>query len=81
MCVRPRHLAWIVGRSAERRALAETDGYLSLPGVPVHVDHARFGMPHMVRLAADGPGADSTNVALQFSHDHRGAPGTLEDDL
>jgi hypothetical protein len=58
LCVRPRHLAWIIGRTAERRALAETDGYQTLPGIVVPVDHPRFGMPHVVRLASDGPAAD-----------------------
>jgi hypothetical protein len=39
-------------------------------------------MPHMVRLAADGPGPDSTTeVALRLSLDHRRAPVAFEDDL
>jgi hypothetical protein len=59
-CVRPQHLAWIVGRTSERRALAETDGYQSLPGVAVRIDRPRVGMPHVVRLASDSPAGVTT---------------------
>src|SRR4051812_46656624 len=54
-CVRPRHLGWLVGRAAERHALAETDGYLSLPGVAIAVDDPELRMPRMMRLASDRP--------------------------
>jgi len=46
-------LAWLVGRAAERRALAETDGYRALAGVVVEVDDPQPRMPRMMRLASD----------------------------
>lgn len=51
LCVRPAHLAWIVGRATERRMLAESDGYVSLTGVPRSLDNPSQRLPHVVRLA------------------------------
>ena len=51
LCVRPSHLAWIVGRAMERRLLANADGYVGLAGVPgVLADRPRT-VPRVVRLA------------------------------
>lgn len=35
LCIRPSHLAWIVGRHMESRIAAENDGYTSMLGVQV----------------------------------------------
>jgi hypothetical protein len=39
LCVRPSHLAWVVGRMTEQRLVAESDGYLQIAGVEVSVDN------------------------------------------
>jgi hypothetical protein len=52
LCVRPSHLAWIVSRLTERRLLAESEGYLALPGIPRCVDDRPPTWPQVVRVAA-----------------------------
>jgi hypothetical protein len=52
LCVRPSHLAWIVGRLMERRLATETDGYLHVPGIRVPIADAPTGSPQVLRLAA-----------------------------
>jgi len=50
LCVRPSHLAWVVGRLTERRLITETDGYLTLAGVPRCLDDRPPRVPQVVRL-------------------------------
>ena len=50
LCVRPSHLAWVVGRLMERRLLTETDGYLTLAGVPRCLEERPLRVPQVVRL-------------------------------
>lgn len=50
LCVRPSHLAWVVGRVTERRLIAETDGYLALAGVPRRLAERPPRVPEVVRL-------------------------------
>jgi hypothetical protein len=50
MCVRPSHLAWIVGRVTERRL--QGDGYESLAGVRRTLENPPPRSPHIVRMAA-----------------------------
>lgn len=37
LCVRPSHLAWVIGRATARRLAAEADGYLSISSAPPFV--------------------------------------------
>jgi len=51
MCIRPSHLAWIVGRVTESRILAQDEGYLSLAGVKHTLENPSPRLPRTVRLA------------------------------
>jgi hypothetical protein len=58
LCVRPSHLAWVVGRALEQRLAAESEGYLSVVGVPVTTDEPRPRTPRTLRLVAEPETAD-----------------------
>lgn len=51
LCVRPAHLAWLVGQRTSRVLEARGDGYLTVSGVPVpHAEDARR-RPRILRCA------------------------------
>jgi hypothetical protein len=52
LCVRPSHLAWVVGQRTGRRLIAEHEGYVSISGVATSVDSRAPRTPGVFRLIA-----------------------------
>lgn len=49
-CVRPSHLAWSLGRAAERNAVTMNDGYVALVGTPFAAAVRAANEPRVFRL-------------------------------
>jgi hypothetical protein len=64
-CVRPSHLAWIVGRMMERRVADQHDGYVSISGVPMPMANRPPRTPRMLRLI------EARDIATVESRDER----------
>jgi hypothetical protein len=49
LCMRPAHLAWVVGQRTVRSLDALGDGYLTLPGVPTALETSMARTPQVAR--------------------------------